>query len=366
MDLRRATASQEIPLGPFVDSTDGNTPETGLTIVNTDIKLWKSGATTLANKNSGGATHIANGVYYAVFDATDSDTIGPMKIFIHPTGSLPIWIECRVLHESIYDQLYGSTALSMLDAAAVRSAVGLASANLDTQLDALPTNAELASSQAAADDATLAAIAALDVKIDTIDNFLDTEIAAILADTNELQLDWADGGRLDLILDARASQASVDTVDTVVAAILVDTAEIGVAGAGLTNINLPDQTMNITGNITGNVSGSVGSVSGNVDGNVTGSVGSVASAGISSASLAASAQNAIADAILDRNMASGVDSGTNTTAVRTPRQALRALRNKVTVTAGVATVTKEDDASTSWTASVTTTAGNPVSGVDPT
>ena len=69
-----------------------------------------------------------------------------------------------------------------------------------------------------------------------------------------------------------------------------DTAEIGAAGAGLTNINLPDQTMNITGNITGNLSGSVGSVTGavgsvtgavgsvagNVDGNVTGSVGSLA------------------------------------------------------------------------------------------
>jgi len=60
-------------------------------------------------------------------------------------------------------------------------------------------------------------------------------------------------------------------------------ARIGVAGAGLTNIDLPDQTMNITGNITGNLSGSVGSVTGavgsvtgNVGGNVTGSIGSLA------------------------------------------------------------------------------------------
>ena len=44
--------------------------------------------------------------------------------------------------------------------------------------------------------------------------YLDTEIAAILADTNELQTDWANGGRLDLILDARASQTSVDDVPT--------------------------------------------------------------------------------------------------------------------------------------------------------
>lgn len=61
-----------------------------------------------------------------------------------------------------------------------------------------------------------------------------TTIPAIVADTNELQTDWANGGRLDTILDARASQASVDTIDGIVDAILVDTAEIGAAGAGLT------------------------------------------------------------------------------------------------------------------------------------
>ena len=35
---------------------------------------------------------------------------------------------------------------------------------------------------------------------------------------------------------------------------------VGTAGDGLTNINLPNQTMDIVGNITGNLSGSVGSV----------------------------------------------------------------------------------------------------------
>jgi hypothetical protein len=46
-------------------------------------------------------------------------------------------------------------------------------------------------------------------------------------------------------------------------------ARIGAAGAGLTAIDLPNQTMDITGNITGNLSGSVGSVTGAV-GSVTG------------------------------------------------------------------------------------------------
>ena len=68
----------------------------------------------------------------------------------------------------------------------------------------------------------------------TIDNFLDTEVAAILDDTNELQGDWANGGRLDLLLDSVISK--VDVIDGIVDDILVDTDVIGVAGAGLTAI----------------------------------------------------------------------------------------------------------------------------------
>jgi len=91
------------------------------------------------------------------------------------------------------------------------------------------------------------------------------DINAILTDTDELQTDWANNGRLDVILDARSSQSSVDTIDGNVDSILVDTAEIGAAGAGLTNINLPNQTMDIVGDITGNLSGSVGSLTGHTN-----------------------------------------------------------------------------------------------------
>lgn len=41
-----------------------------------------------------------------------------------------------------------------------------------------------------------------------------TQLGLIVADTNELQTDWADGGRLDVILDSRASQSSVDDLPT--------------------------------------------------------------------------------------------------------------------------------------------------------
>lgn len=112
--LRQSTASQEIPLGHFVDSTDGVTAETGLTIANTDIKLWKAGATSLANKNSGGATHMAGGVYYAVLDATDTDTVGPLVIFCAVSGALAVRLECHVYEEEVFDDLFAASAVGYL------------------------------------------------------------------------------------------------------------------------------------------------------------------------------------------------------------------------------------------------------------
>jgi hypothetical protein len=107
--LRYATASQEVPIGKFLDDTDGKTAETGLTIANTDIKIWKTGGTTEANKNSGGATHIGAGRYYCVLDATDTDTLGPLEIAIHVSGALPVSRLCAVLPANVYDAMFLGT-----------------------------------------------------------------------------------------------------------------------------------------------------------------------------------------------------------------------------------------------------------------
>lgn len=112
--LRQSTASQEVLLGPFVDSTDGNTAETGLTIANTDIKIHKAGATTLANKVSGGATHISNGNYYAVLDANDTDTVGSGCIVVQVAGALAVRVNFCILTANVYDSLIaGSSVLAV-------------------------------------------------------------------------------------------------------------------------------------------------------------------------------------------------------------------------------------------------------------
>lgn len=133
--LRQSTASQEITLGYFVDSADGDTEKTALTIANTDIKIWKEGATTLVSKNSGGATHISNGIYYCVLDATDTNTAGNLAIYCHVATALAVKLVCRVVPANIYDSLILGTDKLQADAveilgSAVNTAVAQIGANV--------------------------------------------------------------------------------------------------------------------------------------------------------------------------------------------------------------------------------------------
>lgn len=189
--LRQSTASQEVLLGPFVDSTDGNTEETALTIANTDIKIWKTGATTLANKTSGGATHISNGEYYAVLDATDTDTIGPMIIRVHVAGALAVRLFCTVLDEAVYDVLFGTTAPAT--ATNITSATGVTLAALTHTGAVIPTVTTLTGHTAQTGDsfARLGAPAGASVSAD---------IAGVQSDTNDIQTRIPAalvGGRMD-------------------------------------------------------------------------------------------------------------------------------------------------------------------------
>lgn len=200
--LREDTASQEVPLGPFVDSTDGNTAETGLSIANTDIKLQKSGATTQADKNSGGATHIATGDYYAVLDATDTDTAGNLRIKVHVSGALPVWLDCLVVTTAVYDRDYASGATGIIGTA-----------------------------QTGDSFARLGAPAGASVSADIVvlDNFVD-DLESRLGTPSNL------GGGATVAANLSDIEAQTD--------------DIGAAGAGLTAIDLPNQTMDITGTIT--------------------------------------------------------------------------------------------------------------------
>jgi uncharacterized protein YjbJ (UPF0337 family) len=136
--LRQSTASQSVLIGPFVDSTDGNTAETGLTIDAADIRLSKNGAN-IVGKNSGGGTHDELGYYTITLDATDTDTVGRLQLMVQEAGALPVYHEFWVLEEAVFDALFGASALGYVANAPVNvaqiSADATAADNLEAALD---------------------------------------------------------------------------------------------------------------------------------------------------------------------------------------------------------------------------------------
>ena len=123
----------------------------------------------------------------------------------------------------------------------------------------------------------------------------------------------------------------------------------------------------VRGSVTGDVEGDV---QGNVLGSVSGVVGGIGPAGIASTSFATGAVTAdsitqgfaqkIADEVLNRNLAGGGSGNT-----RNVRNALRSLRNRVRINGGTLEIYQEDDSTLAWTAVSTTTAGNPITEIDP-
>jgi len=77
-DLRQST-TQIIRFGPFLDSVDGVTPETGLTITQADMQLSKDGASFAQKSAVGNAVHDLDGWYSTTLSTTDTNTLATMK-----------------------------------------------------------------------------------------------------------------------------------------------------------------------------------------------------------------------------------------------------------------------------------------------
>jgi hypothetical protein len=129
MWLKQSTAV-DIPLGPFVDSTDGVTAETALTISQADVRLKKNAGAWAQKNQASSATHEENGWYEVSLDTTDTNTLGILKVAVNESGALPVWKEYLVLPANVYDSLL-STDLLQVD---LREWVGVAPAALTSTL----------------------------------------------------------------------------------------------------------------------------------------------------------------------------------------------------------------------------------------
>jgi hypothetical protein len=146
-----AAARRRIPVY-LVDATDGYSPETGITAPTVEVS--KAGA---AQASGGGTwTEIGEGQYYYEATAGEVDTLGFLALSVRKTGCRDVAALVQVVAFDPYDA--AGLGLTRLDAAV--SAV-------KAKTDNLPDDP--------ADASDIAAV------LGTIDDFVDTEIATILA-----------------------------------------------------------------------------------------------------------------------------------------------------------------------------------------
>ena len=135
MFLKQSTAV-DVLIGPFVDSTDGNTAETGLTL---DVELSKNGQG-LANKSDATAPTDdtggnVDGYYNCELDATDTNTVGTLRLCVHHANALPVWHDFQVVEEAIYDALFAGSATGAFTGVSVNALTSAALTDIWSTVD---------------------------------------------------------------------------------------------------------------------------------------------------------------------------------------------------------------------------------------
>ena len=218
----QANTAVDLMVGPFVDETNGKDAEIGLTITQAEVRLSKNGANIAQKAEATSLVHDELGNYVCKLDTTDTNTEGVLTLMIHESGALPIKMDYMVLAQAAYISLVTAKDTGFMD-------VDIKAISTDTT---------------AADN--------LELFTEVLEN------ATGLIDAGTLIAHL-----LSTSADATLYKASTDSQQGIRDHIGDGTnlTEAGGDGDHLTAINLPNQTMDITGNL----SGSVGSVTGHTN-----------------------------------------------------------------------------------------------------
>lgn len=106
----KGNTTATLKLGPFLDSTDGNTAETALTLSQADIRLSKNGGDFAQKNEATSATHDELGYYDTPINTTDTNTYGQLRVAVHEAGALAVVQDYIVLPEVVYDSFFPSAA----------------------------------------------------------------------------------------------------------------------------------------------------------------------------------------------------------------------------------------------------------------
>ncbi len=122
-----------VRVGPFVDVTDGFTPETGVALSTADEAevLKAAGAATVdISAATWAAITGADGWYDLTLTTSHTDTVGELVIVVNDDSvCLPVFARFQVIEEAAYDQMFAAAAPGAASVAAL--------ATVDTNVDAI-------------------------------------------------------------------------------------------------------------------------------------------------------------------------------------------------------------------------------------
>jgi len=216
MRYLKQSTSVDVPIGPFLDEVDARTPETALTITQPDIRLKKNGANWAQKNAAQTLSHEENGFYEVTLDATDTGTLGLLRLAVFESGALPVWEDFMVVTANVYDSLFSTDVLDV----SVTQVNGTAAPNLvggrfDASVGAMAAGVITAAAHAAGaiDAAAIAAdaIGASELATDAANEIAD----ALLDRANAIETGLTLRQALRLIAAADAAKLSGAATTTV-------------------------------------------------------------------------------------------------------------------------------------------------------
>src|SRR3990172_716099 len=199
-------------LGPFLDSTDGNTQENALTIAYTDVLLSKAGGALAAKNDTTNLTTTgANAHYTCILGTGDTGTLGALRVWCHVAGALAVYQDFLIVTALIYNSLVAGS-----DNLQVDTTQWLGTACATPTVNGVP-------------EVDLTHVAGATTNVST----LATNVDAILIDTADMQPKLGTPAGASISADILVIDNFVDGLETT----------IGVLGAGLTDLGGMSTTM---------------------------------------------------------------------------------------------------------------------------
>ena len=105
--------SSNVVIGPMVNIS--GTLLSALTIANAAIVLIKEGSVSAARSNTTSAASVGPGMYRIGLDATDTNTLGTLTVYVSASAALQYAVDIEVWQSTTFKLFYGSAVLHQLE-----------------------------------------------------------------------------------------------------------------------------------------------------------------------------------------------------------------------------------------------------------